>query len=178
MAQWPVQAWGNPYIHTYCLTTTTDTHTFMGLPTRSSRFVEILLYVTGVMAHLMYYKTEVLFVWPGAAHSQTEHNYSIPCNNRSVPNLVEIGRHLWEWRPKNLFVTYNRGRPGLWSIAVNEKTGLESGRSATDSVRRVETSAVRRQLLVFHRSFIDLAHRRRSGGISHSLIDDSTLDVT
>jgi len=24
------------------------------------------------MAHLIYYETEVLFVWPGAAHTQTE----------------------------------------------------------------------------------------------------------
>ena len=50
---------------------------------------------------------------------------------------------------------------------------------ATESVRRLQSSAVRRQLM-FNRSFIDLAHRRQNpqGSISQSSIDDATPDVT
>ena len=82
-----------------------------------------------------------------------------------VPNFVQIGRHLGEWRPKHLFVAYNRGRPGLWDTVVNEKTGItlsenrhnQIPRGRQPSVRRVQTSARSTSAAVFNRSFIDLA---------------------
>ena len=55
---------------------------------------------------------------PWTNRGQTEStNVYIPCNSSypTPPNFIQIGRHLGKWRPiKNVFLTYNTGRPCLW----------------------------------------------------------------
>jgi len=142
------------------------------------------LYTIGVGSFYVFRKKRKnsLFVWPGAAHAPIRiwTNNCIPCNNRFIPNFVQIGRHLGKWRPKNLFVTHNRGRPGLWDMAVKEKTGIRlSENRQIPPVDNRMFDAYRRQL-VWRQLQCSTGRSSilRSGGISHSLIDDSTPDVT
>jgi len=44
-----------------------------------------------------------------------------PCNNRSLPNFIQIGQHLREWHPKNLLSAYIRGGHG-WGMADKYST--------------------------------------------------------
>jgi len=139
------------------------------------------LYITGVWFVLCIIRRSCSC--PCTYQSQTEHTTDcIPCNSRFIPNFVQIGRHLGEWQPKNLSVTYT-WRPYLWSIAVNEKTGIWSnrynqilsGRQECSTRADVSCSTSAGVQSLVHRS---CASYRRSGGINQSLIDDSTLDVT
>jgi len=63
-------------------------------------------YITGVTVYFSYYKNEVLNVWPGAAHAPIGSNWThgcIPRNNRSLSIVIQLGRNLGKYRPKNLF---------------------------------------------------------------------------
>ena len=66
-----------------------------------------IIFITGVVVQFSYHiKNKVVFVWPGVAHTLIRVKLKcIPCNNRSrsLPNFIQIGRHLGAWRPKTRF---------------------------------------------------------------------------
>jgi len=69
------------------------------------------------MIHFRYYKKtkslsfslELPMHWPGPNWT---HKW-IPCNNRSLPNFIQISQHLGARCPKKLFSASYRGQPCL-----------------------------------------------------------------
>jgi len=64
------------------------------------------------MVHLGITKTKS-FRLSGATCAPIGVKLNLPCNNRFLANFIQIGQHLWEWRPKCLFMTQNGGQPWL-----------------------------------------------------------------
>jgi len=86
--------------------------------------VEISCYVTAAMVHFRYYReNEVVLAWsrPCTDRSQTEPTSLSCAATLFLPDFIQIGAHLGDWKPNNLYSSRNRGRPLSERMTTNNE---------------------------------------------------------